>query len=261
MEKYNGFDQSLMESMNLRAEDVIMYDPQYMINLMHTYAQMAQGMFFASCEIPSEHMESLRDLLQTLGDLKNREYKLEDAFRKRHDQECTEEEWSMYHMLDDTKDATKEQKDEFWKNQEIFQINWRAAKKSLACDQKYTIQIRLSMRPMINEMERLAGMSLGVLFLLQRTYNEDTDTASTISEEEMLDIWNMLQKLDEGRRTIELAWKGLILGEIEEWKKVKEATYIQTTEKDKKEMNEAREALAKTTEATFDIWESMMKKK
>ena len=38
-------------------------------------------------------------------------------------------------------------------------------------------------------------------------------------------------------------------------------TYIQTTEKDKKEMNEAREALAKTTEATFDIWESMMKKK
>lgn len=77
----------------------------------------------------------------------------------------------------------------------------------------------------------------------------------------MLDIWNMLRKLDEGRRTIELAWKGLILGEIEEWKKVKEATYIQTTEKDKKEMNEAREALAKTTEATFDIWESMMKKK
>ena len=159
------------------------------------------------------------------------------------------------------KDATKEQKDEFWKNQEIFQINWRAAKKSLACDQKYTIQIRLSMRPMINEMERLAGISLGVLFLLQRTYNEDTDTASTISEEEMLDIWNMLQKLDEGRRTIELAWKGLILGEIEEWKKVKEATYIQTKEKKKKEMNEAREALAKTTEATFDIWESMMKKK
>ena len=43
-------------------------------------------------------------------------------------------------------------------------------------------------------------------------------------------------------------------------KKVKEATYIQITDKDKMEMNEAREALAKTTEATFDIWESMNKK-
>lgn len=37
-------------------------------------------MFFASCEIPSEHMESLRDLLQTLGDLTGTSW--EDAFRK-----------------------------------------------------------------------------------------------------------------------------------------------------------------------------------